>query len=269
MTTELRPEPTTRLALLSELWTSRRLLTMLARKDFFVRYRRATFGGIWAVGLPLLQAVIVAVVFSRVARIHTPTSYAVFVFAGMVAWTYLSATVTTASTSIVDGSDLSTKIYFPRAIFPLVTLGANLFGLVITVIILVAMSAAFGAPLGPRTLLLVPAVVVLVALTAGFSLVLSALHVYFRDVRFLVQAAVLGWFYVTPVIYPIGLARGLRPWIEANPATGLVELFRAATVGADPGWIVSLWWSLGWTAALLVLALALHRRRDRVFVDRL
>lgn len=264
---DLAGEPTGRMALLADLWASRRLLVMLARKDFFVRYRRATFGVLWAVGLPLLQAVVLAVVFSRVARIHTHTSYAVFVFAGMVAWTFFSSTLTTASTSIVDGSELSTKIYFPRALFPLVTLAANLYGLAVTVVILGVMSAAFGAPVGARTLLLVPAILVLVALTAGFSLVLAALHVYFRDVRFLVQAALLGWFYLTPVIYPIGLLHGLRPWLDANPATGLVELFRAATVGADHGWLTSLWWSLGWTVALLALALALHRRRDRVFVD--
>src|SRR5205807_10064823 len=99
------------------------------------------------------------------------------------------------------------------------------------------------------------------------ALVLAALHVYFRDVRYLVQAALLAWFYVTPVFYPLRLAKGLAPWIRANPATGAVELMRAATVGADPGWLPAGGGSLAWPATLFAAALVLYRRHDRVFVD--
>ena len=263
----LRGESTPASKLVREVWDARPLLGMLARKDFFVRYRRASFGLLWAVALPLFQAAILALVLSRVVKIHTPVNYAVFVFAGMVVWAYFAASLQTASTAIVDGSDLSTKIYFPRAVLPLVPVISTGYGLVLSVVVLLVMAMAVGAPLGTNLLLLPPAVVLAGALTASLALVLAALHVYFRDVRYLVQAALLAWFYVTPVFYPLQLARGLAPWIRANPVTGAVELMRAATVGADPGWLPAVWWSLGWTAALLVVALALHRRYDRVFVD--
>ena len=98
---------------------------------------------------------------------------------------------------------------------------------------------------------------------------LSALHVYFRDVRYLVQAALLVWIYLTPVIYPLGRHRRRTPFVVANPMTGVVELYRAATVGAesglgtrplvvDGGWCRRRW---PWSAS------PLHRRFDRVFVD--
>src|SRR5205807_7226704 len=98
--------PTPLSSLVVDVWDARPLLGMLARKDFFVRYRRASFGLLWAVALPLFQAAILALVLSRVVKIHTPVNYAVFVFAGMAVWAYFAASLQTASTAIVDGSDL-------------------------------------------------------------------------------------------------------------------------------------------------------------------
>jgi lipopolysaccharide transport system permease protein len=86
-------------------------------------------------------------------------------------------------------------------------------------------------------------------------------------VRYVVQAALLVWLYVTPVIYPLSAIGRARPWIEANPVTGIVELYRAATVGADPGWPSTLFWTGGWCVALLIAAVFLFRRFDRLFVD--
>jgi len=265
---ELEGESTPVGRLLADLWASRPLLLMLSRKEFYVRYRRASFGVLWAIGLPVIQALVLAAVFSRVVKVTTPgTNYAVFVFAGVVAWTFFAATLATSATAIVDGAGLSTRIYFPRAVLPLVSVGANLVGLVLSVVVLVVMALAAGESLGPRVVLVIPAVALLVAFTCAISLVLAALHVYFRDVRYFVQVALLVWFYVTPVIYPLRLARDLRGWLELNPLTGCVELMRAAVVGADHGWSVSVGWSLGWTALFAAAAVILHRRFDRVFVD--
>jgi ABC-type polysaccharide/polyol phosphate export permease len=267
---ELRGESTPLRQQAADIWRSRSLIAVLARKDFFVRYRRASFGVLWAVGLPLFQAVVLALVFSRVApplaRGHHG-NYTVFVFAGTLAWTFFSATLTIASTAVVDGSGLSTKIYFPRAVFPIVSVAANLYGFVISLVILVGLCAITGVQPGLNMLLLLPAILLMVGLTTAFSLVLAALHVYFRDVRYITQASLIAWFYVTPVIYRLDRAPGLRRALVFNPTTGLVELFRAATVGGDPGWTGTLVWSVAWMVALMVAASLLYRRYDRVFVD--
>jgi lipopolysaccharide transport system permease protein len=91
--------------------------------------------------------------------------------------------------------------------------------------------------------------------------------VYFRDIRFMVQAMLIAWFYVTPIIYPLSKVGTLATFLRINPVTGVVELFRAATVGADPGWLSALWWTLGWTIGMLIIGVVLHRRFNRVFVD--
>ena len=249
-------------------WRSRDLVIMLSRKDFFVRYRRASFGLLWAIGLPAFQALVLAVVFSRLIRFETSVPYGVFVFAGITPWSYFNSSISSAATSIVDGQSLATKVYFPRAILPFVVIGANFIAFLPAVAVLIAFALLSGVTIGWHILLLIPATLVLLMLTAAFSLVLSAAHVYFRDVRYVVAAALIAWMYGTPVIYPIDKMHGVvRQLIEINPATGMVELFREAVGVHDAHWGAALPWTFVWMGGLLLIAAVLHRRFDRVFVD--
>lgn len=254
-------------SLVRDLWRSRDLLAVLARKEFFVRYRRASFGLVWAIGIPLVQALVLAIVLHHFVRFKTSGSYPVFVFSGVLAWNFFSGGISTATGSIVDNRDISTKIYFPRSVFPAMTVLSGLYGLVLTAVLLIIFQAAYGRAPGLATFILLPAIALAVVLTMAAGLVLAALQVYFRDVKFLVQAALLGWFYLTPVFYPLQAVGRIWPWLRINPMTGVVELFRVATVGADPGWLTALWWSIGWSALLLLSATFLYRRFDRVFAD--
>jgi len=265
---ELEGESTPVRVLVKQIWGCRGLWAMLARKDFFVRYRRASFGLLWAVVLPLLQAVVLAIVFSRVGKIHTGNiNYIVFIFSGNISWNFFSTVFGAGSTAIVDNAAMTAKIYFPRALLPLVAAGSTLYGFSITVVILLGMCIVTGVPLGVSVLLLIPAIILMIVLAEAFALVFSALHVYFRDMRFVVSAMQTVWFYVTPIIYPLSLVGKLGTFLRINPVTGIVEMFRAATVGADPRWVASLWWTLGWTVGLLIIATLLHRRFNRVFAD--
>ena len=252
-----------------QLWNSRDLLRMLARKSFAVRYRRASAGMLWAVIMPLVQATMLAVIFTKIVPIPVEgRNRGVFIYAAVLPWSFFSSTIGAAASAIVDGKDVSTRVYFPRAIFPLVVVRANLYGFLPGLIVLLAIALAVRVPLGVDLLLLVPGFVLLALLSAGFALVLAAAHVYFRDVRHLVAAALIPWFYATGVFFPLSLAKGwLGTVLKANPMVGVVQLFRAATVGADPGWAVALWWSVGWCIVLFVAAALLYRRFDRVFVD--
>jgi lipopolysaccharide transport system permease protein len=253
--------------LVRDVWRSRSLLAILARKDFFVRYRRASFGMLWAVGLPVLQAVVLAAVFSKILA-QRAEDYPVYVFSGIVPWSFFAATLSQGSTAVVDNSGLSNKIYFPRAILPLVSVVSSLYGMTISLGILVLMCIGFGVDLGPQVLLIVPGTVLVALLASAFALVNSALHVYFRDIRYLVQASLTVWIYLTPVIFKVEqLPSSLRPVIKLNPMTGMVELFRFATIGASPGWLGSLLITGIWTVVLVLVALQLHRRFDRVFAD--
>lgn len=245
----------------------RDVLLVLAAKDFKVRYKRATFGVLWAVALPLVQSVVMITVFSRVARFQEEGfDYAGYVLAGMAGWSYVSATLPAASTAIVDAASLTDKVWFPRALLVLSPVLANLIGLGISVT-LISVIELIRNGLGPELVLVVPAATLLTALLTGICLTAAALHVAFRDIRFIVQAGMLVLFYATPILYPLSLLDGLAtPVSIANPFVGAVGLFQAAITGAAVDAIATVA-TVAWTAVLWLAAVGLHRKRDRLFVD--
>jgi lipopolysaccharide transport system permease protein len=267
---ELTAAPTPRLPWLRELWDYRDVVSILARKDFQVRYKRASFGLLWAVTLPLVQAVVFVVVFSRVGRFnHTAFSYAAYVLAGTLSWAYFSTTVQSASTSIVDGSSMTDKVWFPRGVLVIVLNLSNLFGLLASMVILLIAVPIVHAHFTARLLLIVPAVALLFLFTLACGLLTASLHVYFRDVKFLVQAGMVVLFYLTPIIYPATALHSIGPWLAINPMTGIVGLFQFAAAGNFGGLATPLLVSIPTTFVLLIAGLEAVRRHDRLFVDQL
>lgn len=255
--------------LIARVWAARELCGTLARKDFFVRYRRATFGILWAVAVPVIQAVVLSQVLGRVTNLAVP-HFTVYVFSGIAGWSYFTQTINGATTSIVDNSSMSSRIYFPRSILPIAAALSNIFTLVITAVILFIVVVATHIPLQWKMLTLLPAALLCFLMTASLGLVLSALHVYFRDVVYIVQASLLVLFYLTPVFYPMSrLHNGvIRFIVLVNPLTGVIQLFHWAVLPVSD-LAAPLYSTLIWTGCLWVIALTLHSRLDRSFADML
>jgi homopolymeric O-antigen transport system permease protein len=254
---------------LGGLWRYRGVLVALARKDFRVRYKRASLGILWSVAVPLFQTAVLVFIFSRVGNFGRGAaySYAGFVLAGMVPWLYVSSSLQSSTTSIVDASSLTDKVFFPRAVLPLVTPCANLVTLAISTVILLVALPIVGQGWAPHLLLLIPATVLLSAFTAAVGLALGGLYVYFRDLKFVVQAVILVWLYVTPIVYPASALKGAGPWLDFNPLTGIVGLFQRAAVDAPAPSTRALVVSVVTTIVVALVALVGHRRHDRLFVD--
>jgi len=256
--------------LLRDVFASRGLIAILARQSFFVQYRRATFGLLWSILLPLLQATVLAIVLTRITSLGRGLSgvhFVTFIFAGQAVWIFFSNSMNGGATSIVGGAGLTTKVYFPRAVLPLVSVVQNLFGLVAGTGVLIALCVVTGVPLTLRLLALPVALALALALTASLALVLAAAHVYFRDTRYIVTAAMQPWFYLTPVFYSVDRFESARHVLEANPLTGVVLLIRWACLGPGDRMGLALWWTLAWTVAAIGVALILYRRFERVFAD--
>jgi lipopolysaccharide transport system permease protein len=266
---ELRGQITPVRQLVVGLWHSRHLVRMLARRDFYTKYRRPTLGVLWAVGLPLVQAGVLAVVFTKVVRVHTPIPYIVFVLAGTVPWTFLSSTLAQSVRAITAGSSLASKVYFPRAVLPLANVGTSFYGFVPSLVVMIVVALAYRMHPGLNWLLLIPGMAIMVGLTAAFGVVFAALQVYFRDLSYVITAALQAWMYGSAVIFPVTLVpRGvLRTIVLANPATGMVEVVRDAFTGWQSYTTEAALFSVLWIVALLGFAALLYRRFDRVFVD--
>jgi ABC-type polysaccharide/polyol phosphate export permease len=265
---ELAGEATPVTRLLVDAWEARSLVRSLARRDFFVRYRRPTFGVIWAILVPVVQAAVMAIVFTRVVRVHTTLPYVVFILSGIIPWTFFSGTIGSAVRSITIGSGIASKVYFPRCVLPLANVGTSVYGYVPSLVVMAIVALLMGVDLRPSWVLLIPASIVMVVFTSVLSMFLAAVQVYFRDVAYVVGAITQAWSYGSAVFFPVTMTHGLlRAVILANPATGMVELFRAAFDGLHPWTLPALAWTVVWTLGLFVADIAIYRRYDRVFVD--
>jgi ABC-2 type transport system permease protein len=278
---ELRGRPAGIRKLIRDVWGSRDLIRMLARKDFFVRYRRASFGFVWVLALPLIQAFVIAFIFQRIGRFRIPSQpgqesvkFAVYMFCGIIPWSFFTGSISSAVNAIVEGGDLATKVYFPRAVLPVVQIVSGIRGYIPTVGVLILLAAVMGAPLGLHLLLLIPGTVVMLGLSTGFALLFAASYVYFRDMRYVVAAAIFPWFWASGVIFPLARLCGTTAndcttlrLLELNPAVGMIELYRASIGAAPPGWGRAALISGAWIVVLLLVALPVYARHDRVFVD--
>jgi ABC-type polysaccharide/polyol phosphate export permease len=188
--------------------------------------------------------------------------------AGIIAYSYFGTVLSLGSTAIVEGASLTDKVWFPRVLLVIVPALSNLVGLGVTLAVLILAMPILGVSISAQILTLIPACLLLIAFATSLAMVLSALHVYFRDVRFIVQASLMVWMYVTPILYPKHLLGGLSGVIDANPMTGVVTLFHMATVG-DSHWQRPVLISVVVTLVLAVAAFEAQRRYDRLFVDQL
>jgi lipopolysaccharide transport system permease protein len=216
------------------------LLRELVKRDFQGRYAGSLLGFVWSLVQPLWLIALFTFVFSTVMKISpmgTRTEhFAVFLFGGLLPWTALHEGVLRSSTAITDNASLVKKLRFPAEILVLAVVLAALLHEAIAALVFVGVLLAVGE-LSVRTLpLLLVAVPLQVGLTLGLGLLVSAVHVFFRDTAQLLSMLFQVWFYLTPIVYPLALVpERFRPWLELNPLTSLVELYRSAFFGGSVG----------------------------------
>ena len=252
----------------AELWEYRELLYFLVWRDVKVRYKQAVLGAGWAVLQPAMAMVIFTIIFGRLVKLPTDGSpYPVFVYAGLLPWTFFSNAVSTASNSLVNSANVITKVYFPRVIVPLAAVGAGLVDFAVAFLLLIVLLVWYHIPLTPW-FALVPVFLLLTIIAAvGVGTILSALTVNYRDFRWVLPFAIQVWLYATPVTYASSVVpEKWRVAFGLNPMAGVVEGFRSAVLGRPP-----LWTLVGTSAvvavATLVLGLLYFQRVERTFVD--
>jgi ABC-2 type transport system permease protein len=210
----------------------RELLGLLVLREITSRYKDSVLGFFWSTTRPLTLLLIYWLVLGRVlgAERSVP-EFAIFVFSGITAWQYFSEIVQQGTASIVANSGLIKKVYVPREVFPLSTVGSATFNFAIQVAILTLFTAVRGQlPTGERWLYAVAAVALLIVLGTAVSLLLSALNVFLRDVQYLVDVAFTVLMWASPIVYSWGLvARALPEQVQelylSNPMTLVVLAF--------------------------------------------
>lgn len=204
----------------------RDLLYQLTRRDIVSRYKRSTLGIAWTMLNPLGMMVVLSLVFSQLFRMIP--GYPAYVLSGLIAWTFFSQATSAAMTQMVWGSTLLHRIYLPRTAFVVSAIGTGLVNLVLALVPLLIVMIAVGLPLR-WTILFVPvSMLLLAAFSLGVGLLFSAWAIYFPDVAEMYQIVLIGWMYLTPIIYPEEMIpETYRYWFfHLNPMYYLVQIFR-------------------------------------------
>jgi len=254
---------------LRALWNYRELLHFLAWRDVKVRYKQAVLGGLWAIIQPVLLAVIFTVFLGRLAGVPSDgVPYPLFVYTGLIIWQMFSLALAQASGSIVASSGVITKVYFPRLVIPLASILVSLVDTAIASTVLLVMMLYYRVPITPAILTLPIFLLVAVLAAVAVSSWLSALHVQYRDVRWITPFLIQAWMFATPVMYPSSLVPDVwRPLYGLNPMVGAVEGFRWALLGQQPPSLLVLAVSSAVTLIVLIGGLYYFRRMEQTFAD--
>ena len=253
---------------LSEVWRSREILYFLAWRDVKVRYKQAVLGVAWAVLQPLFTMITFTFFFGRLAGIPSDgVPYPLFSYAALVLWTYFAGTLSQVGNSLIANSSLITKIYFPRVLLPAAAAFGGLLDLVVSSVFLLGMLLYYRVT--PHWILLLTPVFVAqtTLLVMGIGMLLAALNVRYRDVKYAIPFLTQIGLFVTPIIYPVTfLPHRFQGWLALNPMTGVIEGFRACLFGSRVDWYLL---TCSWIATLLLLLLGgwHFRSTERVFAD--
>lgn len=198
-------------ASLREITSQREMLALLIRRDLKSRYKDSALGFVWTLVRPLTQLFIYYVVIGKFlgAERGIP-EFAIYVFTGLTAYGLLSEIIGGGTASIVGNSGLIKKIYLPREVFPLASVGSALFNFGIQLLIILAATFAAGSfPATPDIIYFLPGLLVLVVYGTAFGLLLSAVNVYLRDVQYLVEVLLLLMLWASPIVYSWTMVKGI------------------------------------------------------------
>ncbi|MBZ5558615.1 MAG: ABC transporter permease [Acidobacteriia bacterium] len=252
---------------LANLIRYRGLIQSLVARELKARYRGSALGFLWSFINPLLLLSIYSFVFAVVIPgLHTNDiePYALFMFCGILPWTWFSSSLLESSGSLIAGGNLIKKVLFPAEILPITSVLANMVHFFLGLPILIAFLIYFRRWPDPLDLLWFPVVVVVqLVFTTALALIFSALMVHFRDLRDILSNLLTLWFFATPIIYSMREAPGLgKRVLDLNPMTHLIVSYQEILF--FPGAIGHWKWLLALGAASILLFLAGYWVFDRL-----
>jgi len=237
-------------ATLADYRAHRELLTHLTLRELRSKYKRSFFGWAWSLVTPLVNMVVYTIVFSYFLKAQIQPGepsglnvFALYLMCGMLPFNYLNASVMGSIGSVIGGSSLIKKTYFPRELLPAATVISNLVTHLIEMGLLLVALLAFG---NWRAIPYLPITLILILLTTifglGLGLALSVLNVYFRDIQYLMTIVFVVWFFLTPIVYSLAslthVSGAVKDLLKLNPMTDAVLSFRATLYdGTHPGWL--------------------------------
>ena len=264
----IEPESGWNIINFQELKEYRDLFYFLVWRDIKVLYAQTVLGFMWAILQPLVQIIIFAIVFGKVARLETEgIPYLLFSTVAIIPWTYMSQAMTSSSQSLITGQSMLGKVYFPRLIYPITPVLAKLVDFLIAMIIVLAVCLYYRITPTWNILLFPVFVLTMVSVAAGVGLWLSGLAIRFRDVKHAMPFVIRMLMYTAPIVYSAStISESYRFVYSLNPIVSVIEGFRACLLGSPFNWQFILPGMIT-TAIMLVSGAIYFRRVEKIFVD--
>lgn len=253
-----------------DLWHYRELLYFLAWRDILVRYKQTVIGIAWALIRPFLTMIVFTVVFGNFAKLPSQgVPYPILVFAALLPWQFFANSLAECSLSLINNSNLISKVYFPRLIVPVSAVIVSFVDFLISGMILLALIAWYNFVPDWRILALPLFIVIAFAAAMGGGLWLAALNVKYRDFRHIVPFIVQFGLYISPVGFSSSVVpEKWRLLYSLNPMVGVIDGFRWAILGGES----TIYWS-GFMLSMVLVCLFFasgiwhFRRTERTFAD--
>jgi lipopolysaccharide transport system permease protein len=224
---------------LRELWTNRELLYFLVWREVQGAYRQTALGMSWIFLRPLLNVLILSLVFGAIVKVPSEgVPYPLFSMTALLPWSFFTGSVQRASRSLVDNTNVISKVYFPRMVIPIAATASGLVDFGAAFVVMLVTLLFYRMPLRPQILLTPLLLVVTFAFALAVGLWLATLSVKYRDVSFAIVFLLQALMYLSPVIYPVSMVpEPLQPIYALNPMTGVIQGFRWAIlgIGEPPG----------------------------------
>ena len=243
------------------------LLQQMVMKDFKVRYRNMSLGVFWSLLNPLVMMGVLTFVFTKLFKSQIP-NYPLFVLCGLVPYTFFQIALTTGTTSLLDNVNLVKRVPVPREVVPVSTVLANVLHLLIQIGLLLALVLVFGAGINIHWLWLPVIWFLEILFVCGLVMVTSALHVYVRDTRYVVESTLTVMFWVVPIFYPLSsVPQEYRNVYQFNPVSALVLALRNILLDGESPSAVLLGKLTVVSIGMLIVGFLFFRRIRRRFYD--
>ena len=247
----------------------RYLFEQMVRRELRAKYKGSVLGVLWYLVNPLVLMAVYAVMFSYLLKAVSIPDYALFLFIGLIVWTFFSQALLAAATSLVEQASLVSKVRFPRATVPAAVVSVQLVPFLVLLAIAVPIALVVRDSLDAALLLLVPVIACLYAFALGLGLIVSVAHAYFRDVQPVLGAALLPWFFITPIFFRIEDLPGLAghetaEWLLrwGNPVAPFIEAVRSILYAGTAPTAATLAYIAGATAVVVLAGRVIFARAE-------
>ena len=251
-----------------ELYHSHELFDTLVLRDIRIRYKQTVFGVLWAILQPLASIIIFTMIFGNIpGAVPEGVPYPLFVFAGMIPWSFFSSAAGSAGMSLLGQQALLTKIYFPRLYVPASSAGANLVDMGVGLGLFAVMMPFYGYSPSFNLIFLPFLILLTFGAAFGLGLVFASMTIMFRDLRFIIPFFMSLLMFASPLFFRPAMMTSKVQWlITVNPISGIITAFRWSILGL-PLDVPALLISIVVTILVVIFGLFFFRKTERYFAD--